>query len=79
MMLMMVVMTDDDNYTGQSCVQMELCTDYMSWTWVGRVHPGVGFGRVGSGWGEFGHKISRLGWVGLCRVQCQKCLIHVQT
>ena len=34
------------------------------WTWVGTIH--------GSGWVGLGHKILRLGWVGLDRVQCQK-------
>jgi len=33
---------------------------------IGRVHPWVGSGRVG-----LGHKILRLGWVGLGRAQCQ--------
>jgi len=37
---------------------------------VGRVHPWVELGRVGSG-----HKILRLGRVGLGQVQCQKCQI----
>jgi len=34
---------------------------------MGRVHPWVWLGRVG-----LGHKILRLGWIGLGRVQCQK-------
>ena len=40
---------------------------------IGRVHPWVGSGRVG-----LSHKIIRLGWVGLSRVQCQKYLINIQ-
>ena len=37
------------------------------------VHESGGLCRVGSG-----YTISRLGWVGLGRVQCQKCLINMQ-
>ena len=48
-------------------------------------HTGVGHesgpsrGRVVSGrFGRLGHKILRLGWVGLDRVQCQTYLINIQ-
>ena len=44
-----------------------------SWTWVGSIH---GSGRVGSV--GLGHKIIRLGWVGMGRVECQKYVINIQ-
>jgi len=38
-----------------------------NWTWVGSIHgSGLSMDRVG-----LGHKILRLEWVGLGRVQCQ--------
>ena len=40
-----------------------------SWTWVGSIH---GSGWVESGWIGLDHKILRVGWIGLGRVQCQK-------
>jgi len=44
-------------------------------TCVGSIHES---GWVGSVWVGLGHKILRLGWVGLGRVHCQKYLINVQ-